>query len=82
MQIPLSAAPDDLIRFDLEPHIGLDIRLTRKQVVVSAVRPYRRNELRGQQPPTGFDGSFDGRRQLRVGEVHDDGAGAGKSVER
>ncbi|MFM0038838.1 hypothetical protein [Paraburkholderia strydomiana] len=45
MQISLSAAPDDLIRFDLEPNIGLDIRLTCKEVVVSAVRPYRRNEF-------------------------------------
>jgi len=44
MEISLSNTPDDLIRFDLEPNIGLDIRLTCKEIVVSAVRPYSRSE--------------------------------------
>ncbi|MFL9900795.1 Imm50 family immunity protein [Paraburkholderia fungorum] len=45
MEISLSATPDDLICFDLEPNIGLDIRLTCKEVVVSAIRPYSRSEF-------------------------------------
>lgn len=45
MEISLSGTPDDLIRFDLEPNIGPDIRLTCKEVVVSAVRPYSRSEF-------------------------------------
>ncbi|MCC8404372.1 immunity 50 family protein [Paraburkholderia sp. MMS20-SJTN17] len=45
MEISLSDLPDDLIRFDLEPDIGLDIRLTCKEIVVSAVRPYIRSDF-------------------------------------
>ncbi|SOF00304.1 Immunity protein 50 [Burkholderia sp. OK233] len=45
MEVSLSDTPNDLIRFDLEPNIGLDIRLTCKEVVVSAIRPYSRSEF-------------------------------------
>ena len=45
MKISLCNAPDDLVQFELEPNIGLDIRLTCKEVVVSAVRPYNRSEF-------------------------------------
>jgi Immunity protein 50 len=45
MEISLSDTPDDLIRFDLEPNIGLDIRLTCKEVVVSEIRPYDRSDF-------------------------------------
>jgi hypothetical protein len=44
MEMSLSRAPGNLIQFDLEPNIGLDIRLTCKEVVIDAVRPYRRDE--------------------------------------
>ncbi|CAB3642896.1 hypothetical protein LMG24238_00446 [Paraburkholderia sediminicola] len=45
MEISLSNTPDGLIRFDLEPNIGLDIRLACKEVVVGAIRPYSRSEF-------------------------------------
>ncbi|CAB3755496.1 Imm50 family immunity protein [Paraburkholderia solisilvae] len=45
MEISLSSIPNGLISFDLMPNIGLDVRLTCKEVVVSAVRPYSRNDV-------------------------------------
>jgi hypothetical protein len=44
MDISLSMESGGLIKFDLMPNIGLDIRLTCKEVVVSSIQPYIRNE--------------------------------------
>ncbi|WP_090871143.1 Imm50 family immunity protein [Paraburkholderia diazotrophica] len=44
MDISLSKEPNGLIKLDLMPNIGLDIRLTCKEVVVSSIRPYLRGE--------------------------------------
>ncbi|CAB3772939.1 hypothetical protein [Paraburkholderia humisilvae] len=44
MEISLSDAADNLVAFDLMPNIGLDIRVTCKEVVIGAVRPYNRSE--------------------------------------
>lgn len=45
MDISLSEEPNGLIKLDLIPNIGLDIRLTCREVVVSSVQPYIRDEL-------------------------------------
>ncbi len=37
--------PDDLIRFDLMPNIGLDIQLTCRDCSVRVIRSYTRDEL-------------------------------------
>lgn len=42
MDISLSREPDGLIKFDLLPNIGLDLRLTCTEVVVSSIEPYIR----------------------------------------
>ncbi|WNC93681.1 hypothetical protein RI103_23115 [Paraburkholderia sp. FT54] len=43
MDMSLSETPGGLIALDLVPNVGLDIRLTCKEVVVSEVRPYNRD---------------------------------------
>ncbi|MFM0225587.1 hypothetical protein [Paraburkholderia dipogonis] len=45
MDMSLSAMPDGLIKVDLVPNVGLDIRITCKEVFVSAVRPYSRSDF-------------------------------------
>ncbi|MFT4065198.1 hypothetical protein [Paraburkholderia sp.] len=45
MDMSLSRESDGLIRFDLMPNIGLDIRLTCMEVVVSSIQPYIRDEF-------------------------------------
>ncbi|NML35357.1 hypothetical protein [Paraburkholderia antibiotica] len=42
MEMTLAEAPDGLIRLDLLPNVGLDIRLTCKEVVIVDMRPYVR----------------------------------------
>ncbi|NIF56180.1 hypothetical protein F3J19_29545 [Burkholderia sp. Ax-1724] len=42
MEMTLAQAPGALIRLDLMPNVGLDIRLTCKEVVIVDVRPYVR----------------------------------------
>jgi hypothetical protein len=44
MDISLSKEPNGLIKLDLMPNIGLDIRLTCKEVAVGSIRPYLRGE--------------------------------------
>jgi hypothetical protein len=43
MEMTLAEAPGGLIQLDLTPNVGLDIRLTCKQVVVVDMRPYTRD---------------------------------------
>ncbi len=43
--VRFSRTPDDLIRFDLMPNIGLDIQLTCRDSFVRVVRPYTRDEV-------------------------------------
>ncbi|MDR5731644.1 immunity 50 family protein [Caballeronia sp. LZ025] len=43
MEMTLSGMPGELIQLDLTPNIGLDIRLTCKEVVVVDMRPYKRD---------------------------------------
>lgn len=43
--ISLSKDSRDLIKFDLMPNIGLDIKLTCKEVVVTGINPYKRSEF-------------------------------------
>jgi hypothetical protein len=45
MDITLSKQSDGLVKFDLLPNIGLDIRLTCCEIVVSSVEAYRRENL-------------------------------------
>lgn len=42
MEMILAATPEGLIQLDLTPNVGLDIRLTCKEVVVVDMRPYMR----------------------------------------
>ncbi|WP_248322426.1 immunity 50 family protein [Caballeronia sp. Sq4a] len=43
--VRFSRTPDDLIRFDLMPNIGLDIQLTCRDSFVRVVRPYTPDEV-------------------------------------
>lgn len=43
--ISLSRDQDGLIRFDLEPATGLDVRVTCREVVIDAITAYPRDEL-------------------------------------
>jgi hypothetical protein len=43
MEMTLAEAPGGLIQLDLTPNVGLDMRLTCKQVVVVDMRPYTRD---------------------------------------
>src|SRR5262249_16991888 len=45
INISLSEEHGGLIKLDLMPNIGLDVRLTCKEVVVSSIQPYIRDEL-------------------------------------
>ena len=44
MDITLTRESDGLIKLDLMPNVGLDIRLTCREVVVRSVQPYVRDE--------------------------------------
>ncbi|OUL67936.1 Imm50 family immunity protein [Paraburkholderia hospita] len=44
MDITLSKDSDGLIKLDLMPNVGLDVRLTCREVVVRSVQPYVRAE--------------------------------------
>jgi hypothetical protein len=44
MDITLTKESDGLIKLDLMPNVGLDIRLTCREVVVRSVQPYVRDE--------------------------------------
>lgn len=43
MEMSLSKLPGGLLKLDLMPNVGLDIRLTCKEVVVNSLRPYTRD---------------------------------------
>lgn len=43
--ITLSKGRRDLINFDLMPNIGLDIKLSCKEILIVGIKPYKRNEF-------------------------------------
>nr|WP_201695999.1 Imm50 family immunity protein [Paraburkholderia hiiakae] len=43
--ITLSKRRRDLINFDLMPNIGLDIKLSCKEILIVGIKPYKRNEF-------------------------------------
>lgn len=45
MEMTLTEMPGELIQLDLTPNVGLDIRLTCKEVVVVDMRPYKHDIL-------------------------------------
>jgi len=44
MDITLQRTADNLISFDLMPNVGLDVRVTCKEVSIVEIRPYRRDD--------------------------------------
>jgi hypothetical protein len=45
MEIRIKSAADNLVSFDLMPGVGLDIRLTCKEIAISEIKPYRRDDF-------------------------------------
>jgi len=45
MEMTLTQVPGGLLKLDLLPNVGLDIRLTCKQVTVADMQPYTRDAL-------------------------------------
>lgn len=45
MEVSITKEASGFLKFDLVPNIGLDIRLTCKEISISSIRPYSRAEL-------------------------------------